>query len=325
MKLHSALLGAALALSAIAPMQALAQDYPAKPVRVIVPFPPGGISDVLARALSTELGKQLGQPFIVENKSGAGGNIGNAQVASAPPDGYTLAVALDTSITLNPLIYPSIGFDPMTRLVPITMASDMPMVLVVRADSKVKTLRDLVAMGQKSSQALAFPSGGPGSPSNVLNRLLEKEAKFNILDVAYTGNPPQIMSVLSGETQAGFAATAGVIGHIQSGKMTALAIAANTRYDLLPKIPTMAEAGVPGVDTQNWQVVLAPAGTPKKIVDTLNRHINQIIETHEFQRTVRDLGMTPLGKASPESTANRLRQEHEKWKSFVRSTRIDVN
>lgn len=324
MKLHALIFKLIMGLLALATFPVLAQDYPSKPVRIIVPFPPGGISDVLARALGSELSKRLKQPFIVENKPGAGGNIGNAFVANAAPDGYTLALSLDTPITLNALIYPSIGFDPMARLTPVAMASDMPMVLVMRPESKVKSLKELVALGTQNSQPIAFPTGGPGSPSYLLNRMLAEKAGFKILDVPYAGNPPQIMSVLSGETQAGFAATGGVMSQIQAGKLSAIAIAASARSDILPQVPTMAEAGVAGVDTQNWQLVLAPAGTPKQVVDILNKEINKIIETPEFKKTTHDLGMTPLGKASPQETADRLRSEHEKWKNFARSSNFKL-
>lgn len=317
---------AALALvAALTVTTALADKYPSKPVHVIVPFPAGGISDVLARTLGAELARRLGQSFVVENRPGAGGNIGNSLVARAPADGYTIAVTLDTSVTLNPLLYSKIGFDPMKELQQAAEISTMPMVLVVHPSVTATSLKELVALALRADPPMTFASGGPGSPSNIPNELLAQKTGIKINQIPYVGNPPQVMSVLSGQTQALFAATAGVVDLVREGKLRALAVVAKTRFPAFPDVPTMAEAGVSGIESENWQMLAVPAGTPRDVIDLLNREVRVVLQLPEVQAVIVKLGMTPLGEASPEQVRRRVEQEHAYWKAFAQKVELKLN
>lgn len=304
-----------LALAVLTPIAAQAQqvdNYPSRPVKIIVPWGVGGISDTLARKLGDELGKRLGQPFVVENRSGAAGNVGAAVVAKSRPDGYTLLLTADTNITVNPVVYDKLTYDPLKDLTPVAMLSNMPVLLVTHPSSKAATVSELVSQA-KTSEPMTFGTSGPGSPASLLNELFKQRTGIEMNQIPYQGNAPSVASVVIGETKALFSATNGVMPFIQSGKLNALAVVSKSRWPLLPKVPTMHEAGIDGMDMEFWQLVLAPAGTPPRVIEKINANLAEITKQQDFIELVSALGMTPIGNASPEDTAKRIRDEHRAW------------
>lgn len=303
-----------LALAVLTPIAAQAQqvdNYPSRPVKIIVPWGVGGISDTLARKLGDELGKRLGQPFVVENRPGAAGNVGAAVVAKSRPDGYTLLLTADTNIAVNPVVYDKLTYDPLKDLTPVAMLSNMPILLVTHPSSKAATVSELVSQA-KTSEPMTFGTAGPGSPASLLNELFKQRTGIEMNQIPYQGNAPAVASVVIGETKALFAATSGVIPFIQSGKLNALAVVSKSRWPLLPKVPTMHEAGI-DMQSEFWQLVLAPAGTPPRVIEKINANLAEIIKQQDVIELISALGMTPIGNASPEDTAKRIRDEHRAW------------
>lgn len=304
-----------LTLALLIPFAAQAQQtdsYPSRPVKIIVPWAVGGISDTLARKLGGELGKRLGQSFVVENKPGAAGNVGAALVARSQPDGYTLLLTVDTNITVNPVIYDKLAYDPLKDLTPIAMLSNMPMVLVTHPSTKATQISELMSQAKKS-EPMTFGTSGAGSPAALLNEVFKSRTGIEMNQIPYQGNAPSVASVIAGETKALFAATSGVMPFIQNGKLNALAVVSKTRWPLLPKVPTMQEAGVDGMQSEYWQLVLAPAGTPPPIIEKLNASLAEIIKQESVVQVITTLGMSPIGNASPEDTAKRIRDDHRAW------------
>lgn len=290
--------------------------YPSRPVKIVVPWGAGGISDTLARRIGGELGKRLGQPFIVENRPGAAGNIGAATVARSKPDGYTLLLTVDTNITVNPLMYDKMDFDPIKDLTPVAMLSNMPMLLVTNPKVKANTISELIALAKSSKEPMLFGTSGPGSPASLLNELFKQKVGISMAQVPYQGNAPSVTSVVAGETQVLFAATSGVMPFLRNGKLNALSVVSQSRFPLLPNVPTMEEAGVPNLASEYWQLMLAPAGTPPEIVDKLNMEIARIIELDSVREVIALLGMTPIGTATPKQTAQRIVDEHGAWREL---------
>lgn len=306
----------------------LAQDsnsYPTQNVRLIVPWAVGGISDGLARIIGDELSKRLEHTFVVESRPGAAGNIGAAQVARANPDGYTLMLTVDTNITVNPLVYDNMTFDPIKDFTPVAMLSNMPMVLVTSKASGIKTFDELIRMAKTARHPLTFGASGIGAPSTLLNELFQLQTGIEMNQIPYQGNAPSVMAILSGEITALFAATSGgVEDHIKTGKLNGLAIAATTRAPYLPHLKTLQEEGV-DIRVDYWQMVLAPKGTPPPIINKLNREINSIIQLDRVQKYIRTMGMLPLGTASPDETKKRIVDEHRQWSELNKKASLRGN
>jgi tripartite-type tricarboxylate transporter receptor subunit TctC len=296
--------------------------YPSGPVRIIVPWGAGGVSDALARKFGDELSKRTGQPFIVENRPGAAGNIGSAYVAKSRPDGLTLLLTADTIFTINPLLYDNMPFDPAKDLRPVAMMGNMPLVLVTNPATKLKTLAEIIAAAKANPGQLTFGTSGPGSPSALLNELLQHRAGIKVNQIPYQGNAPSVTSLVAGETNALFAALAGTTQFIESGKLQPIALASPTPWPTLPGVPTIREAGLAGMDIVFWQLFFVPAGTPPDIVSTLNEEIRKIAQMESIRKLYEQLGMVPPANATPEDAVHRLQDDRRSWQELARAVNL---
>ena len=310
------LAGAAMA----APSLAWAQAYPTHPVRAIVPFPPGGATDIVARPIVQELSKRLGQPFIVENAPGASGDIGTAKAAKAAPDGYTLLFAYSSHV-VNPSLFDKVPYDPVRDFAPITLAAASPAVLSVHPAFPAKTLEELIASIKAHPGKYIYASGGTGTQPHLAAEQLRLSLGLDIAHVPYNGGGPALVSMIAGHTPVGFTTLPPTVPHIKSGKLRALAIAGAKRSRSVPDVPTMAEAGYPDVDGDTWVGVFAPAGTDKQVVALLNREIVGILSESTMRERLADLGYEPVGNR-PDEFAAQIRSEIAKWAKLIRSAGI---
>ncbi|HSV44804.1 MAG TPA: tripartite tricarboxylate transporter substrate binding protein, partial [Ramlibacter sp.] len=278
------LAGAGCALSIALPVRA--QAFPAKPMRIIVPFPPGGSTDVLARAIGLELGKALGQPVVIENAPGAGGSLGAEKAAKAPADGYTLLMGHIGTLAINPSLYPRLGYDPQRSFTPVAWVARVPNVLVVNASVPARNLKELVALAKSRPGHLSYGSGGNGSAAHTTMEYLKMQAGVSFLHIPYRGTGPSVTDTLGGQIQVLFTGIPALLPHIKSGKLRALAVSSPKRLALLPDVPTVAESGVPGTrgfEADQWYGLVAPAGTPSNIVSLLNQHANKALASEEVR------------------------------------------
>src|SRR5689334_18728711 len=249
---------------------AAAQAYPSRPVKVVVPFPPGSTPDIVGRTLSGKLQESLGQPFVVENRTGAGGNIGAEAVAKAPADGYSLLIGTNGPIATNKYLYRSLPFDPDKELAPISLLASAPQMLVVVTDLKVDSFRAFIDYARANPGRISYGSVGSGSASHLTMELLKREAKFYAVHIPYRGFPPAVTDMLAGNIQAMFAIIPGVLPHVRAGRMKALAVTALERSPLAPEVPGVAELGFAQLESLAWIGLLAPAGTPREVIEPLS-------------------------------------------------------
>ena len=299
---------------------ASAQDFPSKLIRIIVPFTPGGSNDVLARELAAGFQARWKESAVVENKPGGGGNIAYAFVAKAPPDGYTLMVA-PASLTMAPHLSRNPAFHPLTDYAPINMAIDVPFVMVVAADVKAQTVQEFVALAKASPGTLSYASVGVGTPQHLGGELFKMQAGIDLVHVPYRGATAAIPDVLAGRVQMFIGAINTLLPLIKEGKLRALASAGSRRIASLPDVPTFAEAGVPGVEVGSGVGVVAPAGTPDAVVDTLNRAIADIIATPGFHQRMAAIGVDVVGTTAAEY-GKIIRDDYEKWGKVVKAAGI---
>jgi tripartite-type tricarboxylate transporter receptor subunit TctC len=318
MALHRIIL-AALALGFAAP--AMAQSYPDRPIRLIAPFPAGGLADVLARAVGDEMSKTLGQPVIVENRTGAGGNTGADAVAKATPDGYTLLMSSAGILTANPFLYSKMPFDVETAFIPVSNVAEMSMVLVVNPKVEAKTLREFVALAKAQPGKLNFGSPGIGTTGHLGLAMFMHAADVKITHVPYRGAAPAITDLLAGQIDGVVDNPPTVIAHIQSGALRPLAVAAKTRMALLPEVPTAAEAGVANYEASSWFGIAAPAGTPPAIVDRLHKAIAAAVRTPLMQERFSKSGARLVGDTPAEFSAQ-IRAERAKWGEIIKAANI---
>ncbi len=312
-----ALLVAAVLLSS----NAFAEDYPTRPIHLIIPFPPGGVADIIARPIADKLSKSLGQPVVVESRSGATGTIGAAYVAHATPDGYTLLLGTTNEIAMSPTLYASLPYDPTKAFAPVTPVAVFPNVLVVSAKLPVKTVADLVAMAREKPGAVSFASSGVGSTNHLTAEIFQREAGVKILHVPYRGGGPALIDVLGGQVTAMFATLPSAVALIKSGQVRALAVTGQQRSPAFPDVPTMAEAGLPGVVVTTWNGVLAPAGTPPAIVERLHAALAQAVADPGLQQVFAGVGAeTEL--ISPQDYAARIRIDFDRWSAVIKQAGI---
>ena len=312
------ILGAILsAVAASVAPNASAQDYPAKPIRLVVPYPTAGTTDPLSRMLAEALGKALGQPVIVENKPGANGNIGTAEAVKAAPDGYTLVVVSSGTLATNPALYKSMPFDVKKDLVPVATFSSVPNILVVNPGVPAATLAEFTAYVKANPGKVNFGSSGNGSSMHLAGELYRKMSGTQMTHVPYTQLSQATTDLLSGQIQSMFQLVPGISQHVKAGTVRAIAVLGPHRNPALPNVPTSAEAGMPGLESSSWLGVMAPAGTPKPIVEKLNREINAILKSPEIVKRYNDLGAETL-VGSPEDFARYLDTESKKWGEVVR-------
>ena len=308
---------AALALgAALAAPTATAQPYPAKPVRVVIAFSAGGTTDILARSVAQKLGEQLKQPFTIDNKPGAGGNIGTEFVVRAPPDGYTLIVNSVGPIAVNQTLYKNLPYDPLTDLVPIVQLADVPNVLVVNPSVPARTFDEFMAYAKANPGKLNYGSTGTGTSSHLSSFMLSKRIGAETTHVPYKG-ATALNDLLAGRLQFMFATIPSVISHIRAGKLRALAVSSEKPSRSLPGVPTVAEKGFPGFAAGSWFGFFGPKGTPDSVVALLNKSVNDILPSLEEQM-IRE-GADPVG-GTPQQFGEFTRREYDKWKLIVRDS-----
>ena len=317
--MHQAIL-AALALTAAGGAFAQA-GYPNRPVNMVVGFAPGGGTDTVARILAKTLGDALGQQVVVENKAGAGGNIATDHVAKAAPDGHTLLLGNVGSLTVAPHIVANLPYDPLHDFAPITMAVVFANVVVVPASLPAQTLAEFVKLAREKPGTITYGSSGIGGAGHLSGELLKDAAKIDIVHVPYKGGGPAMQGLLGGQIHAYFAAPASVVGHLKAGRVRALATTGPKRAQLLPDVPTIAESGYPGYEAMNWYAYVAPAKTPKDIIDRLNREIVKALAAPDVIALLQKQGMEP-SSSSPEELARYIAREYETWGRVVKQAGI---
>jgi tripartite-type tricarboxylate transporter receptor subunit TctC len=300
----------------------LAQTWPARPVRMIIPFAPGGPTDVMARILAQKLTESLGQAFVVENRSGAGGNIGTVAAAKSAPDGYTILVA-SSGYFVNPTLYAKAGYDAYKDFAPVTMAAAAPNVLVVHPSVPAKNVHELVALVNANPGKHNYAQPGTGTTPHLSGELFKLTFKLDIVNVPFGGAGPAVASAVGNQTPIAFVALPPAAPHIKSGALRALAVTSAKRVSMFPDVPTMAEAGAPGQEAETMQGVLVPAGTPREIIDRLNGEIVRIVALPDVKQRLAALGFEPVAN-TPEEFAAYIRSEGDKWAKVIREANIKI-
>jgi tripartite-type tricarboxylate transporter receptor subunit TctC len=293
-----------------------AQAYPARPVTLVVPYPPGGSADILARLVGQQLGTRLGQPLIVENKGGAGTAIGAKAVAPATPDGYTLLLGTVSSQAINPAMN-KVGYDPMKDFLAVSPVAAIPFVLVANPSLQARSVADVIAMAKAQPGKLAYASAGPGTSNHLAGELLASRAKIKLLHVPYKGSAPALTDVVGGQVPLMFDLITTSLPMLQAGKVKALAVTSRTRSTLLPDVPTVSESALPDYEVSAWFGVFAPAGTPQAIVSRLNTELTAILQAPDMQKRLRDMG-AEAETGTPEAYTRYVRDEAKKWSGVVR-------
>jgi tripartite-type tricarboxylate transporter receptor subunit TctC len=295
---------ASVVVASVAAGPVLAQDiWPGKPIRLVVPFPPGSSPDIIARVIAEPLREALGQPVVVDNRAGAGGNIGTAAVAKAAPDGYTVLFTINGPLATAPALYRKLGYDPLKDLAPVTLVATSPNVLVIDPALKVASTGEFTALARQSPGKLNYGSVGAGSSAHLAMELLKSREHLDIQHIPYPGFPQVLTAMLGGFVQAGFMVPAIAMPQVKTGQVKALAVTSLQRSPSLPDIPTMAEQGLTGFEVISWQAVLVPAGTPQPIVDRLNTEIVKAIGSPQVQERMASQYFTPVGSTPAELTA----------------------
>ena len=314
----SGLLAALLAFATLAGAWAQA-PYPSRPVRLVVPMAAGGNGDIIARLIGQDLTAALGQPIVIENKPGAGGNIGADAVAKSPGDGYTLVLGAVGTHAINASLYKRIPYDIQRDFAPVTMMASVPNVLVVHPSLPVNSVQDLIEWGRKNPGKLSFASSGAGSSIHLSGEMFKSMTGVEMTHVAYRGSAPALTDLLGGQVQLMFDNLPTSLPYIQTGKLRALAVTSRTRSPALPSVPTMIEAGVPDFEAGSWFGILAPAGTPKDVVAKLDAQIEQSLARSDMERTLVERGFQPL-VLGPEAFSRHIAQEIAKWGRIVRES-----
>jgi len=314
----------ALALAAFSsPSPAQAPAWPAKPVKILVAFTAGGTTDIMARTVAQRLGERYRQSFVVENKPGAGGNIGTELAAKSAPDGYTFIMNSVGPIAVNPSLFRKLPHDPLTDLVPVVQVSDVPNVLVVHPSLGVKSVEQLVAYGKANPGKLNYASTGVGTSSHLSSFMLASRGGFEATHVPYKG-AEALKDLLTGRVQFMFATIPSVIGHIKAGSVLAIGVSSLKRSRSMPDVPTIADSGFPGFEAGSWFGLFAPKGTPPAIIAELNRAVNEIIADRAIETRMVEEGADPAG-GSPEKFAAFVKAEHEKWRVVVKESGASVD
>src|SRR6266700_4194214 len=309
---------AAVALAAFT-AAAPAQDYPAKPIRLIVPFPPGGGTDIAARTVANKLSETLRWIFVVENKPGAGGNLGVEQAVKSPSDGYTLVIGQTSNLAINPALYAKLPYDPLRDLIPVALIVSAPVVFVVAASSRHTSLGDPLAAAKTDPGGVTFASPGNGTVSHLAGELLQRAAGVKLTHVPYKGAAQALTDTLGGQVQSLMSSVPSALSQIRAGRLREIAVTSAKRTPELPDAPTIAESGYRGFEANTWYGLLAPAGTPAPIIARLNDEVNRVLRTPEVRERLASEGGEALG-SSPEQFASFLKAEHAKWGRIVRES-----
>jgi tripartite-type tricarboxylate transporter receptor subunit TctC len=324
MKIPSRLALALGAFMVAASAIAAGDDYPSRPVKIVVPFAPGGSTDVVARILAEKLQAEMKQPFVVENRAGAGGNIGADVVAKSAPDGYTLLMGTTGVLAINGFLYKDMSFDAQRDFAPVSYTSLITNILVVNPDVPARTVGELIQLAKARPGNLTFASSGAGSSTHLSAELFKSMAGLDIVHVPYRGSSQAIVDLMSGQVTMLFDNAPSSIPFVQQGKLRALAVTSTKRMPSLPDIPTIDESGVRGYESLSWSGIVAPAATPRPIVNKLNAAIDRILATDDVKKRFAAMGVDPVG-GPPEAFARHIRAESEKWGRVVKMANITLN
>jgi tripartite-type tricarboxylate transporter receptor subunit TctC len=298
---------------------AAAQNWPSRTIHMIVPFPAGSSPDLIARLLAEKLAPALGQPVIVENRPGAGGNLGTALIARAAPDGYTVGISIPGPLAINSVLYRKMEYDPFKDLAPVSLVGASPNLLVVDPRLNVDSVKEFVALAKSQPGKLNYGSVGNGSTSHLTMELFKEAAGIELVHVPYPGSPQVNTAILGGQIAAGFVVPATAMPLVQSGRLKALAVTTGVRSIVLPEYPTLAEAGYPEVVSTAWNGIVAPAKTPRPIIERLSRELVAILRSEDVREKMLSLYFQPTGTA-PEGLASLMRSEVERWGKVIRKT-----
>lgn len=308
-----------LALLLLVASSAVAQTYPSKPIKIVVPFPAGGIADLYARLIGARLTESWGQPILIENRTGAGGNIGTEAVAKAPADGYTLLIGINGPIATNKYLYKSLAYDPDKDLAPISLLASAPQMLVVAPALGVERLRGFIDYARTHPGRVSYASVGSGSASHLTMELLKGEAKIDLVHVPYRGFPPAVTDMLAGNIQAMFAIVPGVLPHVRAGKMKALAVTALKRSPLAPDVPSVAELGFPQLESLAWIGLLAPAATPREVLERLSMETMRQMQAGDVRDLLGKQGFVVVA-GTPAGFQQWIRAESAKWARVIKTS-----
>jgi len=315
-----ALWGSLISLSAVAQ----AADYPSKPIKIVVTFPPGGSSDAIIRILSTRLNDKLGQPLVIDNRPGAGGNIGLSVVAKAAPDGYVLGVGAAGGLTANSSLYPQMPFDVAKDFQPITMLAAIPFVLVGHPSVPADNMQQLIAYAKSQPGKVSIGHGGNGTAMHLSTALFTQMSDLKMIEVPYRGSGPAAMDTLSGQIQLSITDLAAALPHIKAGKLKAFAVTSPKRLNNLPEVPTLSESGLTGYDSTGWFGLVAPAGTPAAIIQRLNTEFTAALNDEAIKTQMRQNGMEPVATTT-EGLDAYIKSETQKWAKVIRQANIKLN
>jgi tripartite-type tricarboxylate transporter receptor subunit TctC len=311
----------ALGVLSLCPVTAIAQAWPSKPIRLIVPFPPGGGVDFMGRIISQKLSERLGQQVAVDNRAGANGIVGLEILKTSPPDGYTISVASAGPLVVNPFIYAKLPYDTMRDFTHIANMVNYPLLLVAHPSLPVKNVKELIALAKKNPDQLSYSHPGAGNSGHLAGELFNSMAKVKILAVPYKGTAPAVLSVLSGEAHLTYSSIPTILPHVRGGKVRALGVGNAQRLSSLPEFPTIAEAGVPGYEAYAWGGMIGPANMPKEIVQRLNKEIVEILKLKDVTDRMLSEGTVPT-PSSPEEFTAYMKTELKKWGDVVKLANI---
>jgi tripartite-type tricarboxylate transporter receptor subunit TctC len=302
---------------------AAAADYPAKPVKLVVPYAPGGGADGVARIVGKKASESLGQPIVIENKGGAGAILGTEIVAKAEPDGYTLLLGQSGPISINPAVYKKLPYDPLKDLAPVTMTTAYPYVLVVNSDLRAGTLQEFVALARSKPGVMNYGSTGVGAANHLVAELFNSKAGLQMTHVPYRGTALAVGDLLAGQLSMVFGDPISVLPHIKSGKLRALAVTSLERSPVAPEVPTVAESGYPGFEALAWHGIFAPARTPRAVIDRLNEEFVKAVRDPETRTLLANQAMQPVGNA-PDAFAAFIRRDIATWKAVAEAAKVSV-
>ena len=318
------LLHAVLALALLAPALSSAQAYPSRQVRIVVAFAPGGTTDLIGRFIAGELAASLGQPFVVENISGGGGNVGSAQAARSTPDGHTLLIGAAGNISINPGLFDNMPYDPATELAPVSLIASVMNLLVVHPSVPANSVKELIALAKSKPGKLTYASAGNGSTIQLAAEMFKHMAGVDIVGVNYRGSGPALLDLLGGRTDVMFENFPTAFTRVQAGGLRALAVTGKRRNPQLPNVPTIAESGLPDYDAMSWFGVMAPAKTPPAVIDTLAKAIAASLAKPESVEKIKGMGADPT-VLGPEDFRKLIRADTEKWSRIIKAAGIKAN
>lgn len=315
---------AAALLSLSVPGAAGAQTYPTKPIRLVVPYPAGGGSDLMARPMSQKLNEKWAQSVVVDNRAGATGMIGTELAAKSPPDGYTLLLGSVAEIALNVAVYRKMTYDPERDFAPVTLLATSPLVLAVHPSLPARNVREFIALAKMRPGEIGYATAGNGSPHHIAGEWMKILARIDLNHVPYKGGGPQLVDLMGGHVHSGFLALPVVAPQLKQGKLRALAVTSTRRSQAIPDVPSANESGLRGLDVSQWWGILVPTGTPRETIAKLHAELADIIKTPDMRARLTDLGADPVG-SSPEQFAQFVRSEIAKFRDIVKAANITIN